>query len=137
MRCAGIGRTSWLQSLAMPAAPALDAAARAARALAGRPVASIERVRGYGRNSGVYRVNTGGAAYALKQYPARQPKYRDRATGEYPALRFLPGHGIAPVPRPTSGGAPNGYRRLEVSEGDPIDAPKATNTPAALRLLSA
>src|SRR5258708_1892759 len=100
MRCAGIGRTSWSQSLAMPADPALDAAARAARALAGGPVASIERVRGYGRNSGVYRVNTGGAAYALKQYPARQPNDRDRATVEYAALRFLAGHGMTTVPRP-------------------------------------
>src|SRR5258708_17248769 len=113
MRCAGIGRTSWLQSLAMPAAPALDAAARAARALAGGPVASIERVRGYGRNSGVYRVNTGGADYALKQYPPRQPNDRDHATDQYAALRFLAEHGITTSPPPIAGDAHHGLLLLE------------------------
>ena len=50
----------------MPADLALDTAAQVARSLAG-PVASVERVRGFGRNSGIYRVFAGDAEYALKQ----------------------------------------------------------------------
>jgi len=121
----------------MPADPALDAAARAARALAGRPGASIERVRGYGRNSGVYRVDTAGAAYALKQYPPRQPNDRDRASIEYAALRFLTGHGVTTVPRPIAVDAAGGYLLLEWIEGDPVETPIAADIATACNFLRA
>jgi phosphotransferase family enzyme len=121
----------------MPADPALDAAAQAARALAGRPAASIERVRGYGRNSGVYRLRAGGAVYALKQYPPRRPGERDRATVEYAALGFLSGHGIATVPRPIAVDAAGGYLLLEWINGEPVETPEAANIAAACNFLRA
>ena len=115
----------------MPADPALDAATQAALALAGRAVASVERVRGYGRNSGVYRVRAGDASYALKQYPPRRPDERDRATVEYTALRFLTGHGMVTVPRPLAVDAAGGDLLLEWIEGGPVETPAASDIGAA------
>lgn len=115
----------------MPADPALDAAARAASALAGGPVASIERVRGFGRNSGVYRVRAGDTDYALKQYPPRRPGDRDRAAVEHAALRFLTGHGTATVPHPVAVDAAAGYLLLEWVEGDAVETPTAADIAAA------
>jgi len=115
----------------MRADPALDAAARAASALAGGPVASIERVRGFGRNSGVYRVRVGDTDYALKQYPPRRPGDRDRAAVEYAALRFLTGHGVATVPHPVAADAAAGYLLLEWVDGDAVETPGAADIAAA------
>jgi hypothetical protein len=119
----------------MPADPALDAAARAASALAGGSVASIERVRGFGRNSGVYRVRVGDAVYALKQYPPRRSGDRDRAEVEYLALRFLIGHGMATVPHPVAADAAAGYLLLEWIEGDAVEAPTTADIAAACDFL--
>ena len=83
----------------MPVDRALDAAAEAARSLAGGPVARVERVRGFGRNSGVYRVRAGGTSYALKQYPPPRPGERARAAVEFTALSFMAAHSIAVVPQ--------------------------------------
>jgi len=115
----------------MPADPALEAARGAAGALAGPAVSSVERVRGYGRNSGVYRVHAGGTAYALKQYPPRRPEERDRASVEYAALRFLTGHGMTTVPQPVSVDAAGGYLLLEWIEGEAVETPHADDIAAA------
>ena len=115
----------------MAADPVAGAAAQAARALAGQPVAAIERVRGYGRNSGVYQVRAGAAVYALKQYPPRRADDRDRATVEFAALRFLTGHGIATVPRPIAVDAAGGYLLLEWIKGEPVETPAAADIAAA------
>jgi hypothetical protein len=115
----------------MPADLALDVAARAARSLVDRPVVSVERVRGYGRNSGVYRVCAGDAVYALKQYPPRAPGDRDRASVEYVALRFLTGHGVMTVPRPIAVDPASDYLLLEWIEGDAVDEPKVADVAAA------
>jgi hypothetical protein len=121
----------------MPAEPALTAAAEAARALVGRAVDSIERVRGVGRNSGVYRVTAGGAAYALKQYPPRRPSERDRAAVECEALRFLERHAIVTVPRAVAIDAAAGYLLLDWIEGAPVEMPGAGDIAAACRFLGA
>lgn len=115
----------------MAADPVLGATAQAALALAGQPATAIERVRGYGRNSGVYQVRAAAAVYALKQYPPRRADDRDRATVEFTALRFLTGHGIATVPRPIAVDAAGGYLLLEWIEGEPVETPDATDIAAA------
>jgi hypothetical protein len=121
----------------MPADPPFDAAARAARALTEHPAASVERVRGYGRNSGVYRVHVGDAVYALKQYPPRQPNDRDRANVEYAALRFLTGHGVTTVPKPVAVDRAGGYLLLEWIDGNPVGTPTAADIAAACSFLQA
>jgi hypothetical protein len=121
----------------MPADPALDAAAAAARALTGGPIAAIERVRGFGRNSGVYRVRCDGANYALKQYPPRRPGERDRAAVEFAALGLMTAHAIAAVPRAIAVDPANGYLLLEWIEGDPVDAPDMADIAAAAGFLGA
>jgi len=115
----------------MPADPALDAAAQAARALTERPINSVERVRGAGRNSGVYRVRADEAVYALKQYPPRRANDRDRATVEFATLRFLIGHGVTTVPRPIAVDTACGYLLLEWIEGEPVESPGAADIATA------
>ena len=121
----------------MPADPALAAAAAAARALAGRTVDSVERVRGFGRNSGVYRVRAGEGVFALKQYPPRGADARDRAAIEYEALRFLTAHGVVTVPRPVAADAAGGYLLLEWIDGEPVETPQASDIAAACAFLGA
>jgi hypothetical protein len=115
----------------MPADPVLEAAGEVACALAGGPIDAIERVRGFGRNSGVYRVRAPGATYALKQYPPRRPEERDRASVEHQVLGFLAGHGIASVPRPIAADPAAGYLLLEWIDGDPVASPDADDIAAA------
>jgi hypothetical protein len=115
----------------MAANPALDAATRAARALTGQALAAVARVRGAGRNSGVYQVRAGETVYALKQYPPRRAGDRDRATSEFAALRFLTGHGVTIVPRPIAVDAAGGYLLLEWIEGEPVATPVAADIAAA------
>jgi hypothetical protein len=119
----------------MPADPALAAAEQAARRLAGRLIDAIERVRGSGRNSGVYRVHVGGEIYALKQYPPRQPQDRNRAAVEHAALEFLTRHAVATVPRPISADSEIGYLLLEWIEGAPVVTPDAADVAAAALFL--
>ena len=82
----------------MPRDPVLHDATEAARRLLGGSADSVERARGSGRNSGVYRIRKDGTNYALKQYPPRRPEERDRAAIELAALHFMTAHGIAAVP---------------------------------------
>jgi Ser/Thr protein kinase RdoA (MazF antagonist) len=121
----------------MPADPAQEAAAAAAGALLRTPIAAIERVRGFGRNSSVYRIRAGGASYALKQYPPRREGERDRAGVEFGALRFLAAHGIAEVPKALAADSQRGYALLEWIDGDPVTAPTAADIAAAAGFLAA
>jgi hypothetical protein len=121
----------------MPVDRALDAAAEAARSLAGGPVARVERVRGFGRNSGVYRVRAGGTSYALKQYPPPRPGERARAAVEFTALSFMAAHSIAVVPQAFAVDPLNGYVLLEWIAGDPVDAPDLADISSASAFLGA
>ena len=69
--------------------------------LVGRPVLDVRQVGG-GRNSRVYRVDTGEGLFALKQYPSLADDPRDRLTTEIRALQWMAGHGIDTVPRVVS-----------------------------------
>jgi hypothetical protein len=121
----------------MPPDPALEAAVSAALALLGGPVNAVERVRGAGRNSGIYRVRRSGTSYALKQYPPRRPGERDRAATELAALRFMTAHGIDSVPRPYATDPEGGYALIEWIDGAPVTAPRDTDIAAANRFLAA
>ncbi len=121
----------------MPADPAQEAAAAAAGALLCAPIAAIERVRGFGRNSSVYRVRAAGASYALKQYPPRREGERDRAAIEFGALRFLAAHGIAAVPKALAADSERGYALIEWIDGDPVTAPTEADIAAAAGFLAA
>src|ERR1700732_2320835 len=97
----------------MPVDRALEAAMEAARSLADGPVARIERVRGLGRNSGIYHVRVGETSFALKQYPPPRPGERARAAVEFAALSFMAAHSIAAVPQAFAVDSLNGYVLLE------------------------
>jgi phosphotransferase family enzyme len=115
---------------------ALERAAEAARLVLGGPVDSVERARGFGRNSAVYRVRQGGASYALKQYPPRRPGERDRAVIELAALRFMTAHGIDSVPRPFAADPERGCALLEWIDGAAMTTPDAGDIAAAAGFLA-
>ncbi len=121
----------------MPRDPAPRDAAAAARTLLGGPVDSVERARGFGRNSGVYRIRRGGTSYALKQYPPRRPGERDRAAIELAALRFMIAHGVGSVPRPYAADPARGYALIEWIDGEAVTAPGAAEIAAAAGFLAA
>jgi hypothetical protein len=106
-------------------------------ALLEEPVEAIERVRGFGRNSGVYRVRANGRSYALKRYPPRKdPGERDRATIEFGALRFLAASAIDAVPRAVAVDKADGYCLMEWIEGDPVSDPQAVDVTAVAEFLA-
>jgi len=117
--------------------PALHDAAAAARFLLGGSVDAVERARGFGRNSGVYRIRRGRTSYALKQYPPRWPGERDRAVIELGALQFMIGHGIGSVPRPHAADPEHGYALLEWIDGEAVTAPSDADIAAAADFLAA
>jgi hypothetical protein len=117
--------------------PALEDAAAAARTLLGGPLDAVERARGFGRNSGVYRIRQGGSSYALKQYPLRRPGERDRAATELAALRFMVAHGIGSVPLPYAADSDGGYALIEWIDGAAVTAPGDADIAAASGFLAA
>ncbi len=74
------------------------AATDIARKLVGGPVLGVSRAAG-GRNSRVYRVDTGNRVFALKQYPSLHDDPRDRLGVEVSALTWMAEHGLDMVPR--------------------------------------
>jgi hypothetical protein len=121
----------------MSSDPALRAAAEAARLLLRGPVDAVKRVRGFGRNSAVYRIRRGGASFALKQYPLRRPGERNRAAIETGALRLISDHGIGLVPRPFAADPETGYALLEWIDGAAVTAPTDGDIAAATEFLAA
>jgi hypothetical protein len=116
---------------------ALEDAAAAARTLLGGSVDAIERARGSGRNSGVYRVRRGGTSYALKQYPPRRPGERDRAAIEFAALQFIVAHGVGSVPLPYAADSEGGYALIEWIDGAAVTVPSDADIAAAAGFLAA
>jgi hypothetical protein len=117
--------------------PALEDAAAAAGTLLGGSLDAVERARGFGRNSGVYRIRQGGTSYALKQYPPRRPGERDRAAIELAALRFMVAHGIGSVPLPYAAHSEGGYALIEWIDGAAVTAPGDADIAAAAGFLAA
>ena len=80
--------------------PADDIAspARIAERLVGGRIDRVERVGG-GRNSRVFRVESAGRVFALKQYPHSKDDPRDRLGTEVGALTLMERHGFRTVPR--------------------------------------
>src|ERR1700722_15521983 len=77
---------------------ALGEATGIAQALVNDAVEVSRLVTG-GRNSRIWRVTSGGRAFALKQYPSPRHDPRDRLSTEVGALRLMERHGIDTVPR--------------------------------------
>ena len=110
----------------MPPSPTDTAATIAARLL-GAAVDAIEVRRGGGNNR-VFRVVSGGHAYALKEYPSSANDPRDRLGHEFGGLTFMRAHGIAAVPKALGADRRAGYALYEWVEGTPV----ATHTRADL-----
>ena len=116
--------------------PGLAEAAAVARTLLMAPIDAIERVRGFGRNSRIYRVRRGAQWFAVKHYPPRHEDPRDRLKTEIEALAFMERHGIAVVPRALASDAERGYALLSWVEGDPVDSANETDIEAAAGFLA-
>lgn len=115
--------------------PELPVAAEVATALLHGPLEGIERIRGLGRNSGVFRVRHAGLSYALKRYPPRRPDERNRTAIETAALRFMQENGITTVPCAIAADPVRGYALLEWIEGNEVTTPGETDIDAACRFL--
>jgi Ser/Thr protein kinase RdoA (MazF antagonist) len=76
----------------------VDPARQIAEELLGARVDKVEPVAG-GRNSRVYRVQTGESRFALKRYPSRADDPRDRLGTEVDALRVMGECGLGNVAR--------------------------------------
>jgi len=116
--------------------PGLAEAAAVARTLLMAPIDAIERVRGFGRNSRIYRVRRGAQWFAVKHYPPRHEDPRDRLKTEIEALAFMERHGIAVVPRALASDAERRYALLSWVEGDPVDSANETDIEAAAGFLA-
>jgi hypothetical protein len=115
--------------------PELPVAAEVATALLHGSLESIERIRGLGRNSGVFRIRHAGLSFALKRYPPRRPDERDRTTIEAEALRFMRDNGITTVPCAIAADPVRGYALLEWIQGDEVATPHEADIDAACRFL--
>jgi hypothetical protein len=116
--------------------PGLAEAAAAARTLLMAPIDSIERVRGVGRNSRIYRVGRGAEWFAVKHYPPRHEDSRNRLKTEIEALAFMERNGITVVPRSLASDAERGYALLSWVEGGPVDSADETDIEAAADFLA-
>jgi hypothetical protein len=115
--------------------PDLLVAAEVATSLLCGPLDSVERIRGLGRNSGIFRVRYAGDDFALKRYPQHHRGYRNRAEIEVAALRFMRGNGITTVPRAIAADPERGYALLEWIEGDSVLTPTEADIDAACYFL--
>ncbi len=77
----------------------IDVVTMIARTLLRAPVERVERVASEGRNSRIYRVESNGSRFALKQYLARPDDTRDRLRCETEALHLMARNGVLNVPR--------------------------------------
>jgi hypothetical protein len=97
----------------------LAQATEVARALVGGAV-ELRPVVGGGRNSRIWRVQSGAGVFALKQYPSRNNDPRDRLSTEVGALRLLEHHHIGMVPRVVAVDDQRGYALLSWIDGDDV-----------------
>jgi hypothetical protein len=114
----------------------LAQATEVAAALVGGAVA-IGRLSTGGRNSRIWRVDSGGRAYALKQYPPRRDDPRDRLATEVGALRLMERYSIDTVPRVLGVDAAHGYALLSWIDGGDVTAVGDADVDAAVAFLTA
>jgi hypothetical protein len=96
-----------------------DPAIIIARKLVGGPVLGMSRLAG-GRNSRVYRVDTGDRIFALKQYPSLEDDPRDRLGVEAGALNWMGRHGLDMVPRLVATDPDSNSALLSWAEGSQV-----------------
>ena len=115
---------------------ALAEATEIAQALAGGTVKVSRLVTG-GRNSRIWRVVSGGRAFALKQYPSRRDDPRDRLATEVGALRLMERCGIETVPRVLGVDGERGFALLSWIDGSDVAEVSDADIDAAIVFLTA
>ena len=108
-----------------------------ARTLLGAPVERVERVASNGRNSRIYRVDSNGGRFALKQYLVRPGDTRDRLRCEAAALRLMARNGVMNVPRVAAVDAETRSALLTWVDGSPVKTVNETDISAANEFLTA
>jgi Phosphotransferase enzyme family len=89
-----------------------------ARQLCAAPVRSISEVR-RGGNSRIFRIETAGARYALKKYPAGDN--RNRLEAEVNAMRFFERKGIGRTPQVVAVAPEQRFALLSWIDGEAVD----------------
>jgi hypothetical protein len=107
-----------------------------ARGLVGEAV-TVRHLMSGGRNSRIFRVDSGGRAYALKQYPSREGDARDRLATEVGALRLMEQYRLDVVPRVLGVDIDRGYALLSWIEGAEVFEPTEIDVDAAVAFLAA
>jgi fructosamine-3-kinase len=107
-----------------------------ARRLAGDG-AAVSQLQSGGRNSRIYRVESGGVTYALKQYPSKAFDPRDRLATEVGALRLMEQAQLPGVPRVIAVDSKQGYALLSWLEGAVPDRLADSDIDAAVNFLGA
>src|SRR5262249_48821347 len=107
-----------------------------AEKLVGLPIEVDHLITG-GRNSRIYRVQSGQDAFALKQYPSLRDDPRDRLATEVGALRLMEQYRVDSVPPGVGGDREHGYALLSWIEGAEVALMAKGDTDAALAFLSA
>jgi hypothetical protein len=115
---------------------ALGEAKHVAEDLIGSAVEVRHLVSG-GRNSRIFRVDCGGCAYALKQYPLRTDDSRDRLATEVGALKLMERCRLDAVPRVVAIDRDRGYALLTWIEGAQVVQPADGDIDAAVEFLAA
>src|SRR3984957_10942083 len=82
----------------------------------------VSRLSTGGRNSRIWRVDSGDRAFALKQYPSRRDDPRDRLATEVGALRLMERYRIDTVPRVAGVDGERGYALLSWIDGRDVTA---------------
>ena len=97
----------------------------------------VSRLVTAGRNSRIWRVTSGGRAFALKQYPSRRDDPRDRLSTEVGALRLMERHGIDAVPRVLGVDDAHGFALLSWVDGRDVAEVSDADIDAAIVFLTA
>jgi hypothetical protein len=111
-------------------------ATEAARRLVGGDL-DVSRVMTAGRNSRIWRVQSGARAYALKQYPPQLGDPRDRLSTEAGALQLMERHRIDTVPRVIGLDREQGYALLSWIDGREVVEVGNSDIDAAIAFLGA
>lgn len=107
-----------------------------ARKLVGGAILGVSRVTG-GRNSRVYRVDTGDGVFALKRYPSLGDDPRDRIGVEAEALKWMGNHGLDMVPRLVATDPESNSALLSWAEGSQVREVGPSDIDQAVEFLGA